>query len=50
MKKTEKKIIGIFVLMVMLITILIPSISSATTTEITINDSKLKEFIVRNGR
>lgn len=50
MKKTQKKMIGIMALTIILLSILIPSISSATTGEITIHDSKLKEIIVRNGR
>lgn len=47
MKKTEKKVISIILLMVMLLAMLIPSISLATTGEITINDSKLKETIAQ---
>lgn len=41
-----KKMIGIIVLTIMLLSILIPSISLATTEEIIINDNQLKELIV----
>lgn len=46
MKKIEKKVISITLLMVILLAMLIPSISLAATEEITINDGKLKEAIV----
>lgn len=46
MKKIEKKVIGIALVMVMLVAMLIPSISSAAMREVTIKDSKLKEAIL----
>ena len=49
MKKMEKKVISITLVMVMLVVMLIPSISSATTGEVTIKDSKLKEAIAEQA-
>lgn len=46
MKKTEKKVIGITLVMIMLVAILMPSISSASTEEVTIQEDKLKEAIL----
>lgn len=45
MKETQKKVVGITLLIVILITMSMPSISLATTGEVTIKDSKLKEAI-----
>ena len=46
MKEVQKKVVGIILLIVILLTILMPCISLATTGEVTIKDSKLKEAIV----
>lgn len=46
MRKTEEKVISITLVMIMLLAMLIPSISFATTGEITIKDAKLKERIL----
>ena len=47
MQKTEKKMISITLVMVMLLAMLMPSISSAATGEVVIKDSKLKAAIVQ---
>lgn len=46
MKKMEKKVLSITLVMIMLVAMLIPTSSSATTGEVTINDRKLKEAIL----